>query len=814
MLVISSEIILAQDKDCLDCHSNKNLTYTRNHKEISLYVDAVKFQASVHGDLDCVDCHEDFNPKKIPHKAGKNIAKVNCGNCHDDVAGSFKTNIHERIKPRKGRYTPTCITCHGNHYIKNPSEISNENQYYCGKCHTNVELTGNFHSTKYYSDKFCGDCHESEDVRDSLKTSVHAQLACSDCHKYEANNFEKHQDNVSKMDIADCSLCHKKEYDEHKESIHGISLSEGVDEAADCWDCHGSHNILPINSNKSPVYITNIPSTCGNCHANKKFQEKFDFPVANPVQTYSQSVHGKLLAQGAVNVPTCTTCHGIHNIKNMVQPNSKISPFNIPTTCAECHNKEAKEYKESIHWIYVKMGFRFAPVCNDCHSEHGIQIVTGSVSRKEARKIQEETCMLCHQSKKLAERLGIPSDAISTYEDSYHGLAVLGGDLKAAMCVDCHGVHKILPKKNTESTVNIKNVKNTCKKCHKNATQVFSESYSHHNLTIASNKAQDIVNKIYFWLILLTIGGMFLHNLIIYIHDVIEKRKIIKQHPTIPRLTTNEVIQHIFLFSSFITLAVTGFALKYSNSWWGEGLASLGLQEGVRQIVHRTAAVIMIATGVYHIIYLIVTKRGREILGAMMPKFKDLTQASQNISYYLGLSKTRPGFDKFDYTEKAEYWALIWGTIIMGATGLLLWFPTSVGNWAPIWLIKVSQSIHFYEAILATLAIVVWHWFFVIFHPKEYPMNVTWIDGKMSLLEYFHHHKYSMYKVIIEWYKFKTGLITEGSFSYDTKMLLSSLENQKLNIDEIFFDLIKNDSELKNILEKEKLNINTKQTDS
>ena len=307
---------------------------------------------------------------------------------------------------------------------------------------------------------------------------------------------------------------------------------------------------------------------------------------------------------------------------------------------------------------------------------------------------------------------------------------------------------------------------------------------------------------------------MFLHNLIIYIHDVIEKRKIIKQHPTIPRLTTNEVIQHIFLFSSFITLAVTGFALKYSNSWWGEGLASLGLQEGVRQIVHRTAAVIMIATGVYHIIYLIVTKRGREILGAMMPKFKDLTQASQNISYYLGLSKTRPGFDKFDYTEKAEYWALIWGTIIMGATGLLLWFPTSVGNWAPIWLIKVSQSIHFYEAILATLAIVVWHWFFVIFHPKEYPMNVTWIDGKMSLLEYFHHHKYSMYKVIIEWYKFKTGLITEGSFSYDTKMLLSSLENQKLNIDEIFFDLIKNDSELKNILEKEKLNINTKQTDS
>ena len=668
---------------------------------------------------------------------------------------------HNRIKHGKGRVTPKCITCHGKHYIKSPFDIKNKSKYYCAKCHTNVELTNKFHSVKYYSDKFCGDCHEAEDFRDTLKTSVHSKLACSDCHKYEANNFEKHQDGVSKLNIASCGTCHKYEAEQHKESIHGISLANGVDEAAKCWDCHGSHNIKNIKDKTSPVYAQNIPKTCAHCHSNKKLMKKYPNAASSPVANYDKSVHGRLLAKGVQGVANCTSCHGVHNIKNIVQPGSMISPFNIPNTCKTCHPMEVQRYKESIHWTYVKMGVKLAPVCNDCHSEHSIKAISGKKNRRAAKILEQQTCVNCHQNKSLAIRFGLKGGEPNAYYDSYHGLASERGDLSVAFCTDCHNAHKILPQSNPQSSINKKNIVKTCGKCHKDATPTFANSYSHVSASPKASQIESIVKNIYFWLIIIVIGGMFIHNFIILIFEIRKKKKTIKQLPRVSRFSTNEVIQHYLVLTSFIVLAITGFALKFPHSWWSSGLENFGLTETVRQLIHRISAVVMILTGLYHIAYALTNKRGKNILKALFPSYKDIRDFSGNMAYYLGISKREPKFDKYDYTEKAEYWALIWGTLVMGVTGLILWFPTIVGNWAPDWLIKVSQIIHFYEAILATLAILVWHWFFVIFHPEQYPMSVTWIDGKMSLDEYAHHHKYNMNKIITEWYKLKNGLITE-----------------------------------------------------
>ncbi len=94
--------------------------------------------------------------------------------------------------------------------------------------------------------------------------------------------------------------------------------------------------------------------------------------------------------------------------------------------------------------------------------------------------------------------------------------------------------------------------------------------------------------------------------------------------------------------------------------------------------------------------------------------------------YHMGKSDRKPDFDKYDYTEKIEYWALIWGTVIMALTGFILWFPTSFIQFLPQWTITVAETVHYYEAWLATLAIVVWHLFFVMLHPDEYPMSMTW----------------------------------------------------------------------------------------
>ena len=102
------------------------------------------------------------------------------------------------------------------------------------------------------------------------------------------------------------------------------------------------------------------------------------------------------------------------------------------------------------------------------------------------------------------------------------------------------------------------------------------------------------------------------------------------------------------------------------------------------------------------------------------------------LRYNLGLRPEKPRFGRFSYIEKAEYWALIWGTVLMGATGVILWFENaSMGLFTKLGF-DIARTVHFYEAILATLAILVWHIYFVIFNPDVYPMNLAWLTGRVS----------------------------------------------------------------------------------
>ena len=109
-------------------------------------------------------------------------------------------------------------------------------------------------------------------------------------------------------------------------------------------------------------------------------------------------------------------------------------------------------------------------------------------------------------------------------------------------------------------------------------------------------------------------------------------------------------------------------------------------------------------------------------------------------AYYLGLTQQKPEFARFNYAEKAEYWALVWGMIVMAGTGLMLWAKVAVGNHLPRWWLDIATAVHFYEAVLATLAIVVWHFYQVFLDPDVYPMNWAWWDGKMSLHHYREEH--------------------------------------------------------------------------
>ncbi len=771
----------AQKINCLDCHENS-------------------VSKSVHDKvINCNDCHSDIVNEDHTGKA----KKVDCKKCHAALNAQMQNDVHHKLKQLPEAKSPNCKSCHGTHKIASPSTVKNKEKEYCGKCHKTKIMAAPYHAIAS-SNESCAKCHNKKDHKLELSKSIHKNLSCANCHSYVVNNMANHKKAPKDGILADCYLCHSAIAKDHKESIHGLSLTEGINEAAQCWNCHGSHDIGSVISIKSKVYSINLPATCGKCHDDTTFIKKYSLSSNKPGKTYSESVHGRLVMTGSKNSATCVTCHGKHDIKNRIQYGSMISSVNLPNTCEKCHKEITEDYKKSIHWIAVKKGIRSAPSCNDCHSEHNIKAINTVNKRDEIKKIQDNTCLQCHQNLVLSQRYGMENMNVKSYQDSYHGLASSHGDKKAAMCVDCHNVHKILPKSHAESSTNKSNILNTCKKCHTNATETFANSYSHTTQVSSAANIESIVKKVYFWLIVVVIGWMFLHNLLILIHEVRARYAKSKDSIRIPRFTKNELIQHTLLLSSFILLAITGFVLKFPDSVIGDLMYSLGLTELVRQWIHRISAIIMIALSVYHVVYLLFTSRGRDVLIGLFPNFSDLIQMKDTMLYYLHLSKKHPEYDNYNYIEKMEYWALIWGTVIMGLTGFVLWFPTIVGNWAPVWFIKVSEIVHFYEAILATLAIVVWHWFFVMFRPKEYPVSFTVFDGKMSVSHYKEEHRLKYYKVILEFIEMKNGNINSKKVSNYTKLFIGAIEKQGMTMQEFVDNELMNDARLKEFIDLHK----------
>jgi Ni,Fe-hydrogenase I cytochrome b subunit len=176
----------------------------------------------------------------------------------------------------------------------------------------------------------------------------------------------------------------------------------------------------------------------------------------------------------------------------------------------------------------------------------------------------------------------------------------------------------------------------------------------------------------------------------------------------------------------------------------------LSLGERMRHLLHRVAAVVLIGVSIFHFLDVIVTRQGRSLIRDLFPTIDDVKGARQNLSYYLGFSDRKPEFARFNYAEKAEYWALVWGVFVMAGTGIMLWAKVFFGNHLPRWWLDVATAIHYYEAVLATLAIIVWHFYQVFLDPDVYPMNWAWWDGKMSLHHYHEEHGLDPNPVIVE----------------------------------------------------------------
>jgi len=572
---------------------------------------------------------------------------------------------------------------------------------------------------------------------DKMKQSIHGGMfSCVDCHKDVKSS--PHANTPAKVT---CAQCHADAQAAYRHSYHASAKKPDGTPAATCVDCHGdAHTILPASDPKSTVYHSNIPSTCGTCHGQKFLMESTG-NSNQPFVSYQESVHGRAVENGSQTAAVCTDCHGAHDILPANNAKSLINKFNVPATCGKCHGQIASVFSQSIHGQAISHGNGLAPVCTDCHGIHTIKAPTGPNSSATDETLSRDTCAGCHQGVRLTQEFGVVGNRVSTYNDSYHGLASKGGSLTVANCASCHGVHNILPSSDPHSTINPANLDATCGQCHKGVTKKFTLNKVH--VDVDGGQSMDTgtlavrwIRWFYIPLILLVIGGMLLHNAILWRAKALARRRAMG--PSVVRMTPNQRRQHLVLLTSFFILVVTGFALKYPDSWFA---VALGMGERWRSIIHRIAGVLLIADGVYHVFYVAFTRDGRKLVRDLLPTPKDALDAWGTMLFYLGLRSQKPKFGRFSYAEKAEYWALVWGTALMAVTGIMLWAKITVGNQLARWWVDAATAVHFYEAILATLAILVWHFYQVFFDPDVYPMNWAWRDGKMSVEHYKEEHE-------------------------------------------------------------------------
>ncbi len=673
--------VQAQTKeDCLTCHSDSSLTMERNGKQVSLYVSGIALEKSTHRRLVCVACHAGFDAQNVPHK--DKIQPVRCVTCHKDA--SLRHQFHPQMNITaggKGAGAISCTGCHGTHDIQSPKSPDSK-----------------FHSARLT--QFCGSCHD--DVKGSFSQSSHA---------------------------------------------HAQAL--GIQGAPTCIDCHRNpivHVTATLDTTQLKIAQEKL---CLSCHLDDPNVKARMSPTAGFIAAYDGSVHGASLHRGNGKAANCVDCHGSHEMKKGSDPTSRVAKANIPQTCAKCHVEVAKAFEWSVHGLAVRNGVGSAPVCTDCHGEHNILKTTDPRSPVAAANVSSQVCSPCHSSVKLNQKYGLANDRFKSFADSYHGLAGTAGSVEVANCASCHGVHDIKPSSDPTSRINKANLVKTCGSCHPGANENFTKGAVHVIATEKQESALYYVSTTYIILIIVVVGGMFCHNLLDFIRksrrQLMFRRGLIPRPPVAHRLylrmTLNERIQHLSLLVSFILLVLTGFALKYPDAWWVVPLRNISpLMFDLRGILHRIAAVVMVGASLYHLYYVFFVPRGKQLIRDLLPKLEDVTDAIGVIKYNLGVSSIKPEFGRFSYIEKSEYWALVWGTVVMATTGTILWFDnTFLGLLTKLWW-DVARAIHYYEAWLATLAIIVWHFYFVMFNPDIYPINLAFWKGTLTEEEMEEEH--------------------------------------------------------------------------
>jgi cytochrome b subunit of formate dehydrogenase len=688
LFLFPTSLVAQSSADCLACHNDPEFEMEKKGRTISIYANPAVLKKSPHAKLACISCHTGFDPENLPHK--EHIGEVRCTSCHQDAVMEHQFHaVQLSLASSQGQLDAACKQCHGKHNVlpldnkDNPFHFSNMTET-CGKCHPDVTQT----------------------------------FAMSE---------------------------------------HGKALKGGVTGAPTCISCH-SRDVTGHKGKLSKLETKRIQEDlCLECHQDNEDVRSRMGPSASFITAYEKSVHGMALHGGNGDAANCVDCHGSHDMRKSFDPDSRVHKLHVADDCGQCHTDIATEFKESTHGKAIERGNLDSPTCINCHGEHNILATKDPNSPVSAQNVSKQVCAPCHSSLKFSEKYGFNTRQTRSYEDSYHGLALKGGSTEVANCASCHGVHNIKPSSDPTSLIHKDNLVETCGSCHPNANVRFATGKVH----VTENDQQD--NPILYWiayiyiiLIVVVIGGMLLHNALDFRKKAINKLKVRRGHyphhsagSTLHvRMTLNERLQHVSLLVSFFLLVITGFMLRFPDAWWVSWIRDVSSHAfDARSLIHRIAGVVIIGASLYHVFYLAATVRGRQLFIDLLPRWKDATDAVGMLKYNLGFSDDKPKFDRFSYIEKSEYWALVWGNIVMGATGIIMWFDEFfLGIFTKLGY-DISRTVHYYEAWLAMLAILVWHIYFVIFNPEVYPMNLAWIKGTITEEEMEEEHPLELERI-------------------------------------------------------------------
>jgi cytochrome b subunit of formate dehydrogenase len=628
--------------------------------------------------------------------------------------------------------------------------------------------------------------------------SVHGMLDCTDCH-----TGVKELVHDAKLPPPDCSGCHDKEAKDYASSIHGVSHAMGASGAANCWDCHGSHDILPVKDPSSPVFKLNLPETCAKCHNNPDLTREYQMKHPEAASQYLDSIHGQaLLKMGLIVAPSCNDCHGTHSIKRAVDRDSPINHANVAKTCGKCHVGIEETYNKSIHGQLLAKGDSRGPVCTDCHTAHDIVNPEGN----NFKAISDARCGKCH------------ADRLAHYSETYHGKAMALGKPNVApavaACYDCHGYHDVQPPSNPASRLSSTNILATCQQCHPGATAKFTEYRPHANPMDAKN--YPLLHVVFLGMTGLLIGTFAffgLHTLMwlvravwLYMHDSKKFReaKISTQTDDewFTRFVPFERLLHFMMVSSFLLLVVTGMPLKFYYTDWAKAIFTvIGGAETARTL-HRFGAVITFIYFGLHVLSLIGKAwKGRKSLrsadgsfhfkqlwqvlfgpDSMIPTMQDYRDFVAHNKWFFGKGP-KPQFDRWTYWEKFDYFAVFWGVAIIGTSGLLMWFPEFFTKFLPGWALNIALLIHSDEALLAAGFIFSIHFFNTHFRIEKFPMDTVIFSGRVSKTEMLHERKrwydrlaatgrLEEHRVKDEWLRWKNIARTFGYLFFGLGMVL------------------------------------------